>query len=68
MSKAARSFLNAIALLLLVSTFGCAGPYEDFKVGPPPLIAAITPWPWKFFNLWRHKELTEPSGLLELCI
>ena len=33
MSKAARSFLNAIALLLLVTTFGWAGPYEDFKVG-----------------------------------
>jgi len=37
MSKAARSFLNAIALLLLVTTFGWAGPYEDFKVGTSAL-------------------------------
>ena len=37
MSKAARSFLNAIALLLLVTTFGWAGPYDDFKVGTSAL-------------------------------
>ena len=37
MGKAARSFLNAIALLLLVTTFGWAGPYDDFKVGTSAL-------------------------------
>ena len=37
MSKAARSFLNVIAFLFLATTFGWAGPYEDFKAGTSAL-------------------------------